>query len=573
MIDGGAILGFLDGMVRSIFSPFVFAFGFFVFLQQAGAQNPTIKFNFDAFSPGTKVSINQVETAGFPKVKLFASVSTGGLPLVGLTAENFRVRENDVDQMPIKVSIQRDAISAVLLLDVSGSMKEAIDDVKVAAIGFLKTLEKNDRVQVITFHEKIDTIYPLGNDFAAAEGAISKIRHRGDTALYDGVYSSINSIREVPGRRAVIVLSDGVDDDGKGKQLSKRDLDEPLMLAIQSNIPIYTVGLGSKMDAGILKTLAGTTGAEYVNAPTKEELEALYARIGQKLSSQYAIEFTTNRPLDNGIREIKLDYVIPSRKPYVAPEPIQDQAGKVTSYQAPNLSENEIANLAKMAGVGSYAEANKIKPLKKFIEELPKNWPDDIPVYKKASQIKNEENKNVFSFTTAESAKDFIQSYKESLHEAEWSILSETTLGNLGIVKAYKGESEISVEIKENEGKCGITIDFNLPNLAPILVEKNSANQIIAADGRDVIVSGKDGVIIISGGCGKLTLSGENNQVQCDVVKTVEIIGNQNVLILGSLGNGVISGARNELAWGRGLDGQTPDVSSTGTGNTIKRLE
>jgi VWFA-related protein len=558
-------------MIRLIFSSFFVVF--FCFLHPVEAQNPTIKFNFDAFSPGTKVSINQVETTSFPRVKLFASVSTGGLPLVGLTSENFRVRENNIDQTPVKVSLQRDAISAVLLLDVSGSMKDAIGDVKVAAIGFLKTLEKNDRVQVITFHERIDTIYPLGNDFAAAEAAISKIRHRGDTALYDGVFSSITSLREVTGRRAVIVLSDGVDDDGRGKQLSKKDLDEPLMLAIQTNIPIYTVGLGSKMDAGILKTLAGTTGAEYVNAPTKEELEALYARIGQKLSSQYAIEYTTTHPLDNGIREVKLDYVIPSRKPFVAPEPVLDPAGKVTSYQAPNLDRNEITNLAKMAGVGKFANDNQIKPLKKFMEELPKSWPDGIPVYQKAQQVKTEDKKNTFSFVSPENAKGFFQTYQETLRQTGWSILSETTLGKIGFIKAYKGESEMTVGVQESDGKSLINIEFNFPNLAPILVEKNSSNQIIAADGRDVVVSAKDGVIIISGGCGKLTLSGENNQVQCDVVKDVEIPGNQNVLILGSLGKGLISGSRNQLAWGRGLDGNTPEVNSTGNENTVKRLE
>lgn len=168
------------------------------------------------YPSGTRVTINQIEVAEFPRVKLFASLTRSGVPLGGLTEENFRVRENGVDQVPIRVVAEKDAISTVLLLDVSGSMKGAIDDVKVAAIEFLKRLDSDDRVQVITFHERIDTIFPLGNDFGAAEAAISRIRHRGDTALYDGVFTAVSSIQDVPGRRAVIVLSDGVDDDGRG---------------------------------------------------------------------------------------------------------------------------------------------------------------------------------------------------------------------------------------------------------------------------------------------------------------------------------------------------------------------
>ncbi|MDF1755415.1 MAG: VWA domain-containing protein [Verrucomicrobiales bacterium] len=541
----------------------------------ASGQVKIPSFNFDNFSPGTKISINQVETTDFPRVKLFATVSRGGLPLGGLTAENFRVRENEADQAPIKVFVQRDAISSVLLLDVSGSMKGAIDDVKVAAIAFLKTLEEKDRVQVVTFHERIDTIYPLGSDFAAAERAILKIRHRGDTALYDGVYSAVSAIRDIPGRRAVVVLSDGVDDDGFGNQLSKRDLDEPLMLGIQSNIPLYTVGLGSQMDAGILKTLAGTTGAEYANAPTRSELEALYARIGQQLSSQYAVEYTTASPLEGGLREVKLDFVIPSRKPYAAPNPVTDDAGRVISYEAPKLSDEDIGRLAKMAGVGKFAKENKIKPLAKFIEEIPDQWPDQIPVYQKADQLKagEDDNRKSFSFNAPEKADDFISSYKKIIGDEEWSIQSQTKAGNIAIVKAYKGQSEMTIGIQGGEDRSQVTVEYDLPASEPILVDKNSSNQIIAADGRDVVIEAQDGVIIVSGGCGKLTIKGGKNQVQCDVVKEVEIIGNGNILIAGSLGKGAITGDNNEVAWGSGLDGLDPGVTTDGSDNKVMELE
>ncbi len=524
---------------------------------------------------GAKVSINQVETTDFPRVKLYTSVTRGGMPLTGLTADNFRVRENNTDQGPIKVMVERDQISAVVLLDVSGSMKGSIEATKQAAIGFLKTLRKGDKVQIITFHEWVETIFPLGDDFAAAERAINQIRHRGDTALYDGIWSAVTAIRDIPGRRAVIVLSDGVDDDGYGNQLSKRGLDEPLMLGIQTNIPIYTIGLGSKMDAGILKTFAGTTGAEYVNAPTKEELDELYAKIGQKLSSQYAIEYTTSRPLEGGLREVKLDYVVPSRKPYAAPDPVFDEAGRVISYKAPELSDQEMGRLARMAGVDEYAKLNQIQPLEKFIKEIPVEWPEEIPAYDAATDVKREdkENKKGFSFKAPEKAEDFIKSYKGLLNEDDWQIFNQSNAGNLAFIKAYRGEAELTIGVLGQDDSSQVNIEYRLPKAQPIVIDQNNANQIVEANGRDVIITGADGVFIISGGCGKLSLSGGQNQVQVDTVNSLEILGDKNTIILTTLGESTISGNENEVAWSEGIDDQEPKIETSGEGNRITKLE
>ena len=527
------------------------------------------------YPSGTTITINQVETSEFPKVKLFGSVSRSGIPLTGLTAKNFRVREDNVEQGPIKVLTQREAISAVVLLDISGSMKGAIEDTKSAAIGFVNSLSEEDKIEVITFHERIDTIYPLGNNFAAAKAAISKIRHRGDTALYDGIYSAVSSIKDVAGRRVVIVLSDGVDDDGYGKQLSKRDLDEPLMLGIVTNIPIYTIGLGSKMDAGILKTLAGTSGAEYVNAPTKSELEGLYARIGQQLSTQYEVSYTSSKPDVGGLREVKLDYVIPSRKPYAAPEPVLNAEGKVASYKAPNLNQDEMNRLAKMAGVGKLAVENNIKPLEKYIEKTPAKWPAAVPVYSKAGELKFSEleGSSAFSFNVKDQPKDFIADYNKVLLDDDWYITSKSEAGEFLFIMAYKNESVMTIGAKSEDAGSKVNIEYDIAAEQALIVDKNNANQIIAADGRDVIIAGDGGVIIVSGGCGKLTVSGSQNQVQCDSVKEVEILGGENVVIAGMLGNGVISGDKNEMAWNKGMENKAPKIETKGSGNKTTRLE
>ncbi|MDF1756118.1 MAG: DUF3060 domain-containing protein [Verrucomicrobiales bacterium] len=106
-----------------------------------------------------------------------------------------------------------------------------------------------------------------------------------------------------------------------------------------------------------------------------------------------------------------------------------------------------------------------------------------------------------------------------------------------------------------------------------VKISEDSPNRIIDAGGKDVEITGNDGVIVISGGCGKLTLKGRNNQVQCDTVKKIEITGDENTLILGSMGGGVIRGSGNDLSWGSGFDGLSPIVESFGEDNTMMRLE
>jgi len=107
----------------------------------------------------------------------------------------------------------------------------------------------------------------------------------------------------------------------------------------------------------------------------------------------------------------------------------------------------------------------------------------------------------------------------------------------------------------------------------PINFKGDGANRIIEAKGRDVVLSGDNGVFVITGGCGRLALSGGKNQIQCDSVAQIEVVGDGNTLILGSVGGGRIRGNGNNLSWGSGVDGFSPIVESFGTNNSMKRLE
>jgi VWFA-related protein len=267
---------------------------------------------------GAEVQINQIDASQFPKVSIFATVLKDGEPVPGLSAGDFRVREDEVDQEPITVTPKLTPLSVVLTMDTSGSMKKRLADAQSAAKSFLKTLQSQDKAQVIRFARDVKTIQPLSADRAAAEAAIDATTARGDTALFDALYTSVESLRDVPGRKAIVLLSDGVDDDGTGKSLSKKTVTDVLTLARRVNVPIYAIGLGTELDELALKKVASETGALYLNAVEPSELKRLYDSIGKQLAGQYTIGYSSNLPADGAEHRVQLRYAgMTSAKTYI----------------------------------------------------------------------------------------------------------------------------------------------------------------------------------------------------------------------------------------------------------------
>jgi Mg-chelatase subunit ChlD len=101
-----------------------------------------------------QVIINEVNTDQYPEVRIFTTVLKEGTPLQGLSTDDFRVREDEVDQEPVTVEPQLPPLSVVLTLDTSGSMAKRMQETQAAAMHFLDTLGGNDSTQVVTSHAR-----------------------------------------------------------------------------------------------------------------------------------------------------------------------------------------------------------------------------------------------------------------------------------------------------------------------------------------------------------------------------------------------------------------------------------
>jgi hypothetical protein len=92
-------------------------------LGQAATPDPSPQVTGQATAADSQIILNEVNTSRFLLIEIFATVLKDGKPQKGLTAADFRVREDEVDQGPLNVEAKLPPLSVVITLDNSGSMK------------------------------------------------------------------------------------------------------------------------------------------------------------------------------------------------------------------------------------------------------------------------------------------------------------------------------------------------------------------------------------------------------------------------------------------------------------------
>src|SRR4029079_6946956 len=122
--------------------------------------------------------------------------------------------------------------------------------------------------------------------------SVDRVKPVGETHLYDTVVEMLFELQKHPGRRALVVLTDGVD------QGSTFTLDNLVHYARYAGVPIYPVvkntmlsrlmrfGVG-RLESRRLGAIARDTGATYFIVQTERELPAVYSRIADELRQQY----------------------------------------------------------------------------------------------------------------------------------------------------------------------------------------------------------------------------------------------------------------------------------------------
>jgi Ca-activated chloride channel homolog len=239
--------------------------------------------------------------------------NAAGIPIANLVEKNFTILENNKPQKISSFNFAANLpLSLGVLLDHSGSMERRMEDAKTAANDFFKSImRKGDRAFIAPFASDASRNAPFVFDVATLEAQVNAIPNAGGgTSLYDAIVTGLYRFRNLQGRKALIVITDGDD------TTSRLSYDDMLTYVRASRVPIYFIGIGFGFGPGALggpgkmRALAAETGAvAYLIRNTKELPEA-YKAIEQDLRSQYMLSYhTESTKKDRAYRaiEVKVD--------------------------------------------------------------------------------------------------------------------------------------------------------------------------------------------------------------------------------------------------------------------------
>jgi len=246
---------------------------------------------------------------------------------VDLTIDQVEVFEDEVPQKIDTFQEAVDPVSMVLVLDSSGSMKPSVDLVKQTAKDFIRAVRPEDTLALITFADqpKYAHVLTLNRDWSLE--AIDKYTPLGGTALYDALWNAFQTLKPEKGRKAVVVLTDGRDENNPGTAPgSTHVFGDVVKLGKTVGATIFAVGLGEKVDRAVLEKLAEETGGQTYFASDASALATQFRKVVEDLRRRYVVSYTsTNATHDGGWRTVEIrphmaDFVVSAPGGYFAPE-------------------------------------------------------------------------------------------------------------------------------------------------------------------------------------------------------------------------------------------------------------
>ena len=257
---------------------------------------------------GTQIKITQVDNSKFPQVTVYVSVTDSSGNPVGIDPSTIQLTENGKVMQPTFAGGGKEGgvgpLTTMLVMDVSGSMDKngKIDGAKAAAKAYVAQMRPDDQAGIITYNTKSQEIQALTNDHDALNNAIDGIKTGGDTAMYDALIAAEAALKDVQGRKAIIAVTDGLDNSSAHKAA------DVIAGVGPSGLSISTIGLGdpsTKAQTGLdeagLKSLADQAGGGYSFAGDAAALSALFESYGRQLQSEYVLTYTSPETLRDGV--------------------------------------------------------------------------------------------------------------------------------------------------------------------------------------------------------------------------------------------------------------------------------
>ena len=235
-----------------------------------------------------------------------------------LRPEDFRLTEDGTEQEIVQFDFGEVPVSAALSLDQSSSMLGGgIRAERAGGLRLVNALVSDiNRAMILGFNDRVWLYSDFTHDKEVLEAALETIAPDGSTAIFDTLAESIRKLNRRTGKRALVVLSDGLDTN------SKMAYSDVLEFLRQSDVLVYTIGLQLMQDGtelgdasgavkqGVaqLRAIADATGGAPYFPIALQELEEIYGLIADELNSQYALSYyPVNRRYDGNWRQLRVE--------------------------------------------------------------------------------------------------------------------------------------------------------------------------------------------------------------------------------------------------------------------------
>ena len=259
------------------------------------------------------LQVHRHDVSQFPLIRVFLSIEKEDDVVKAPLLSGFKAAMEDGEEVTLKqvASLEKSGENIVLLLavDTSGSMKKKeLSAIKRAIKKIIDQKAAEDFVGLISFNDDVVVDCDFTRDANLFLKKLNALQCKGkSTVLFKAVFTGLEMLErpDLPRLRYLVVLSDGKDE-GVGFTL-----DDAIVNANKSNIPIYTIGFASKVNAKFLDNmvrLAKMTKGEYRKVKGSNELYGAYASIASSILNQQVLEIEADFKGDGLKHHLEIQY-------------------------------------------------------------------------------------------------------------------------------------------------------------------------------------------------------------------------------------------------------------------------
>jgi VWFA-related protein len=263
-----------------------------------------------------------------------------GNPISTLNRNNFRILDDGVAQTLSNFGTAQAPMTTCMLIEFSNKYWGFLYLALRYAYSYLQFIQPKDWTAVVSFDLKPDILTDFTQDRSQVRGALDMLRIPGfsETNLYDALAFTLDRMKDIKGRKAILVICTGFD------TFSKLTYDQILKIVRSSDTTIYPVsilefltvrsprgeGIGALQARNALETVAKYSGGQAYFPRFEGELPGIFEQVNGQLRTQYGLGFVPTNPTKDGkFHKLKVDLVDDQGNPLR----IVNQKGKVVKYR------------------------------------------------------------------------------------------------------------------------------------------------------------------------------------------------------------------------------------------------